>query len=198
MGIVKLTKTGFKSSTYEKYDSFLAGNPSYIPTSFESIATVTVGSGGAANIEFTSIPSTFQDLQIRLFVRPTSTSNGPVFMQCNSDTGSNYTRHSIRTDGTTVFASGSSSQSSMYFNGFNVYAGATDRPTVSIIDILDYKDTSKYKTVRTFAGLENNGSGEIGLYSGMWMNTNAITSIKLFDNVNYGQYTRAALYGVRG
>ena len=168
-----------------------------ITNSYESIATVTVGSGGAANIEFTSIPSTFEHLQIRLFVRPTSTSNGPVFMQCNSDTGSNYTRHSLRTDGSTVFTSGSASTTSMYFNGFNVYVGATDRPTVSIIDILDYKNTNKYKTVRTLAGLENNGSGEVGLYSGMWMNTNAITSIKLFDNVNYGEYTKAALYGIK-
>lgn len=167
-------------------------------SSYESIATITVGSGGAANIEFTSIPSTFEHLQIRLFVRPTSTSNGPVFMQCNSDTGSNYTRHSVRGDGSTAYASGSTSQTSMYFNGYNVYAGATDRPTVSIIDILDYKNTNKYKTVRTLAGLENNGSGEVGLYSGMWMNTNAITSIKLFDNVNYGEYTQAALYGIKG
>jgi len=168
------------------------------PSSYESIATVTVGSGGAANIEFTSIPSTFEHLQIRLFVRPTSTSNGPVFMQCNSDTGSNYTRHSVRGDSSTVYASGQASQTSMYFNGFNVYAGATSNPTVSIIDILDYKNTNKYKTVRTLAGLQNNGSGEVGLYSGMWMNTNAITSIKLFDNVNYGEFTKAALYGIKG
>jgi hypothetical protein len=167
-------------------------------TAYESIATVTVGSGGQAALEFTSIPSTFEHLQIRLFVRPTSTSNGPVFMQLNSDTGSNYTRHSLRTDGTTVFASGSASQTSMYFNGFNTYVSSTDHPTVSIIDILDYKNTNKYKTVRTLAGLENNGSGEVGLYSGAWLNTNAITSIKLFDNVNYGQYTKAALYGIKG
>ena len=32
---------------------------------FESIATVTVGGGGAASIEFTSIPGTYQHLQIR-------------------------------------------------------------------------------------------------------------------------------------
>ena len=188
--------TSFKSGT--KSRSMLVGNSYYVPTSFESIATINVGSGGQANLEFTSIPSTFEHLQIRLFVRPTSTSNGPVFMQCNSDTGSNYSRHALRGDGSTAMASGQASQTSMYFNGFNVYAGATDRPTVSIIDILDYKNTNKYKVVRAFAGLDNNGSGESGLYSGMWMNTNAITSIKLFDNVNYGEYTKAALYGIKG
>lgn len=197
MAITKLS-SGSSFTNLTKYDSFLAGNPSYAPPSYDSIATVIVGSGGAANITFSSIPSGYTDLQIRLFVRPTSTSNGPVFMQCNGDTGSNYTRHSVRGDGTTLFTSGTASTTSMYFNGFNTYAGATDRPTISIIDILDYKNTNKYKTVRTLAGLENNGSGEVGQYSGMWMSTNAITSIKLFDNVNYGEYTKAALYGIKG
>jgi hypothetical protein len=31
-------------------------------TTYEIIASVTVGSGGAANIEFTSIPATYTDL----------------------------------------------------------------------------------------------------------------------------------------
>ena len=162
------------------------------------IAMVNVGSAGSSFIEFTSIPSTYKHLQIRLFVRPTSSSNGPVFMQLNSDTGSNYTRHSLRGDSSTVYTSGSTSQTSMYFNGFNVYSAGSDYPTTAIIDILDYANTNKYKTVRTLAGLNNNTSGEVGLYSGSWLNTNAINSIKLFDNVNYGQYTQAALYGIKG
>ena len=33
--------------------------------SYESIQTVTVGLGGAANVEFTSIPATYTHLQIR-------------------------------------------------------------------------------------------------------------------------------------
>lgn len=176
--------------------------PRSLPGSYESIATVSVGSGGQAALEFTSIPSTFTHLQVRLFVRPTSSSNGPVFMQLNSDTGSNYSRHATRglTDGATpyVYSSGQASQTSFYFNGFNIYSAGSNYPTVAIIDILDYKDTNKYKTVRTLAGLNNSTSGEVGLYSGVWLNTNAITTIKLFDNVNYGQYTHAALYGIKG
>jgi hypothetical protein len=180
--------------------SAITGNLS--TTAYASIATVTVGSGGAANIEFTSIPSTYTHLQVRLFVRPTSSSNGPVFMQLNSDTGSNYSRHATRglvDSGTSyIYSSGQASQTSMYFNAFNIYSAGSDYPTTAIIDILDYKNTNKYKTVRTLAGVENNSNGEVGIYSGVWLNTNAITSIKLFDNVNYGQYTQAALYGVKG
>jgi hypothetical protein len=40
--------------------------------SYESIATVTVGSGGASEVEFTSIPSTYTHLQIRALARNTT------------------------------------------------------------------------------------------------------------------------------
>jgi hypothetical protein len=36
-------------------------------TTYEIIASVTVGSGGAANIEFTSIPATYTDLVLKFF-----------------------------------------------------------------------------------------------------------------------------------
>jgi hypothetical protein len=171
-----------------------------LPTgSYDALAVYTVGAGGASSITFAGIPqSGYQHLQIRLFVRPTSSSNGPVFMQLNGDTGSNYSRHALRGDGTTAYSSGTASQTSMYFNGYNTYSAGSSYPTVSIIDILDYTNTNKYKTVRALAGLDNNSSGEVGLYSGAWLNTTSVNSIKLFDNVNYGEYTQAALYGIRG
>ena len=43
-------------------------------TSYESIATVTVGAGGSSSISFTSIPSTYKHLQIRAITRDTGTS----------------------------------------------------------------------------------------------------------------------------
>jgi len=59
---------------------------------FESIATVTVGSGGAASIEFASIPSTFQHLQIR-FMGLLSSSNQGVWVRFNDDSAANYSCH---------------------------------------------------------------------------------------------------------
>ena len=49
--------------------NLLVGNDPYIPTDYESIATVSVGSGGAADVEFTSIPGTYTHLQIRWIAR---------------------------------------------------------------------------------------------------------------------------------
>jgi hypothetical protein len=43
--------------------SAITGN--LVTTSYESIATVTVGGGGAATVAFTSIPATYTHLQIR-------------------------------------------------------------------------------------------------------------------------------------
>ena len=65
-----------------------------VGTSYESIATVSVGSGGAANVEFTSIPGTYTHLQIRA-IGQTAGSGQFVKMQMNSDTTTNYNSHII-------------------------------------------------------------------------------------------------------
>lgn len=67
------------------------------------------------------------------------------------------------------------------------------------MDVLDYKNTNKYKTSRFLSGYDANGSGVIMLNSELWMSTAAITSITI-DNTgsNFAQYSSFALYGVRG
>jgi hypothetical protein len=70
--------------------NLLVGNDPYIPTDFESIATTTVGSTSVANIEFTSIASTYTHLQLRVFLfGVNATATGSINVQFNSDTGSN-------------------------------------------------------------------------------------------------------------
>jgi len=67
----------------------------------------------------------------------------------------------------------------------------------AVIDILDYANTNKYKTVRTLAGWDANGSGLVSFWSGSWRNTNATTTITLLPNLgNWAQYSQFALYGV--
>ena len=168
--------------------------------SYESIATVTVGSGGAANIEFTSIPSTFTHLQIRGIGRNTvATTSGQAYVQFNSDTGSNYSLHYLYGDGTTVYSGGGASQVEM--NAFRI-TGASAASSIfgaGVLDILDYKNTNKYKTLRTLSGEDRNGAGFLFYQSGLWQSTNAITSIKLYPSSNnFAQYTSFALYGIKG
>ena len=71
--------------------------------------------------------------------------------------------------------------------------------TAGVIDILDYANTNKYKTLRTLNGGDANGSGNIQIESGSWRNTAAITSITLTHNGSgFTQYSSFALYGIKG
>jgi len=180
----------------------LAGNTAFKPTSYESIATVTVGSGGAASAAFTSIPGTYAHLQIRMFVKTdrSGASQDAVKIRFNSDSGTNYTYHFIYGDGSGTASEGYTSE-----NGGRGYRASGDLNATSIFgamvtDILDYANTNKYTTIKTLGGVDLNGSGEMWLTSSLWLNTNAITSITIVPATgpNFKQYSHFALYGIKG
>jgi hypothetical protein len=162
------------------------------PGTYESISTAIVDSGGAASIEFTSIPSTYTHLQIRCLVQANSSGNSALALNYNSDTtAGNYYRRALLGDG-----SSASTQQAQQF-----YAGViTDNAwSINIIDILDYKNTNKYKTTRVLSGRENNSTGAVFFTSQLWMNTNAISTINISPAAaNFIQYSSIALYGIRG
>lgn len=167
---------------------------------FESIATVTVGSGGAASIEFLDIPGGFSHLQIRFIGRQTnsSASGGAAMMRLNGNTASNYNYHALWGDGASVFADTSGTDTYNY--PFRATTGSQSANVfgVGIADILDYASTSKNKVTRSFTGFDNNGAGRIYVNSNLWMSTAAVTSISFVPLANnWAQYTTASLYGIR-
>ena len=83
---------------------------------FESIATVSVGSGGAANVEFTNIPNTYSHLQIRASYLCSSNNNPYIRAGGSSiDTAGNYSWHHLYGDGSSALNNGSGSQTFVYF-----------------------------------------------------------------------------------
>ena len=181
-------------------------NYSRVPaTSYESIATVTVGSPQAA-IEFTSIPSTYKHLQIRAIAKNVTTGAADydaMRIQYNTDTGTNYAWHYLKGEGVGSGGVGQASSSSYLWSGTVIRSGTgqTSAFSISVIDILDYANTSKYKTQRWLNGTEFNALYPwIGLGSGLWQSTSAVTSIKIFIDtaVNFAQYSSFALYGIKG
>jgi hypothetical protein len=170
---------------------------------FESIATVTVGSGGASSVTFSGIPGTYQHLQIRAISKDAGdfASYYNLRARFNSDSGSNYARHSVGGSGSAAFAYGFSSlDSTAVGDAINSSTGQTSCFTANVIDILDYASTSKTKTVRSFSGSEWNGtSGGVRVNSGLWNSTSVITSITMFSdsNANLVQHCTFALYGLR-
>jgi hypothetical protein len=171
-----------------------------ITGSYESIATVTVGSGGSATISFSSIPATYTHLQIRGIIRSTNSgTDANARLRFNSDTGSNYRYHYLGGSGSGSGYAGDSGAVTFAYAGLASAASSTSGVFgVQLIDILDYSNTSKNKTVRSLTGVENNGSGYIELDSSLWMNTVAINNISIFfTSGNLAEYSHFALYGVR-
>jgi hypothetical protein len=177
-----------------------ANQSQYILTaSYDSIATVTVGAGGASSISFTSIPSTYTHLQIRCLSKDSrSFSNTAFSIQFNGDTGTNYNEHGLTGDGSSATAYATANASNI---GIGNSSGGSNANIfgAQIVDILDYANTNKFKTVRTLGGHDQNGSGYLGLFSGAWRSTSAITSITIIPLVaNVQQYSSFALYGIKG
>jgi hypothetical protein len=178
-------------------------NYSRITGSYDSISTVTVGAGGSSSITFSSIPSTYTHLQVRGIGR-TARSGVHIdglYLQFNGDTGTSYSSH-------TMYGSGTGVASYSIINTDSPQSGAglagstagTNVFGVSILDILDYTNANKYKTVRNLSGLETNGLGEADFGSALWRSSAAITSIRFFteSGTAFQQYSQFALYGIRG
>ena len=167
---------------------------------YESIATG-VGTGSNATITFSSIPSTYTSLQIRCLVRDTSTGTGAyrLDVNLNGDTATNYAYHILSGNGASVTASGVASAAFMSQGTVKVRDGeAAGIMGIGIIDIHDYASTTRNKTVRSFTGYDANGSGYVGLQSGLWMSTSAVTSITLSASTFFTSATVFALYGIKG
>ena len=176
------------------------------PSSFYSISTATVTSGGQTTITFSSIPSTYTHLQIRAIANDTYTVNAPssgqFYANFNGDTGTNYWYHSVYGTGTAANSQGGGGYSGIYVVAGTTTGGVANHlMTPSVMDILDYTNTNKYKTTRTLSGTDVNATGGgkyIALQSGAWANTAAITSISITtQGTAFDQYSQFALYGVK-
>jgi hypothetical protein len=175
-------------------------NPAY-----ESIATTTVGSGGSASVTFSSIPATYTHLQIRVLAQNDRATYGfdSINFTFNSVGGTSYANHSLRGDGSSAVSDGSINDASI---GAPRAIGTTTGGTFGgvIIDVLDYANTSKFKTTRTLAGVDVNGTvgglgGAVGLSSGLFKDTTAISSIIFTPGSasTFSQYSSFALYGIK-
>lgn len=170
-------------------------------SAFDSLGSVLLGTA-TSTITFSNIPATYTHLQIRGIARSTrSNSNNNLYIGFNGDTTTgNYNAHFLLGDGASASGnqlSGITGMGSIY----SVNVAATSTANVFggvVIDILDYANTNKYKTMRTLSGYDANGSGNIGLLSGLWMNTAAVTSINLATYYDqYATYSSFALYGIK-
>jgi len=197
------------SSSIGIYASQISGH--LVTNNYSSIQTVTVGSGGASSITFSSIPSTYTHLQVRYFAQTNrSLVVDDAFITINGDTtGGNYYSHQLQGSGSSASAFSSAGNGGGGVGIFWPYAfsatasGSYNYWAGGVIDVLDYANTNKNKTLRSLSGSDANGAAPSGypafvtLSSAAWFNTSAITSITFKSNGNFSQYSTFALYGVK-
>jgi hypothetical protein len=199
--IYKMSNAG-GMATVTRYTDMLAGNTTWNPWSpdgaFDALSTVTVPAGGVASITFAGIPNTYKHLQIRALGRDTIESAGDLRWQYNGDTATNYSFHELYGHGSTASSFGYGGTGYGNLSNWASFLSQTNQFSVAVLDILDYADTTKFKTGRAIGGRDNNGSGTIELASMSWRNTAAISSIYFYLTAgNFAQYSQFTLYGVK-
>jgi hypothetical protein len=169
-----------------------------MPNTFELIASSTVGSGGAVDITFSSIPSTFTDLCLKISVRGDNTSLNDLSLQYNADTGSNYFYLELGGTGAATFSgSGSGTKHNTMLTGSSSTASTFVNHEIYIPNYAG----SNQKSISVDAVTENNAAStnvQMRLHAWRWSGTAAISSIKLFSTgFNFVEYSTAYLYGVK-
>ena len=208
----------FNSDTGSNYSiTELVGNGSSASSSRRSNGTSidiakTVGGNGnleqnfVISIQNYSNSTTYKTALVRQNLATGTYSSDRFNINFNSDTGSNYSYHTLDTNGGGTVGTGYGASEAFIDISMTTGSAATGSIfTGTVIDILDYANTSKYKSVKGLSGFDNNTGasnlqGYISFSSGNWMNTNAITSIKLTPRygTNFVQYSQFALYGIKG
>jgi hypothetical protein len=168
-------------------------------TTYTLISSVTVGSGGAATIDFTSIPSTYTDLCVKLSCRGSDSATVfSLLLRLNSDSGSNYSYRNLYVD--TGNTPRSTSSTTSFIHLWSSPANTTTANTFSNTELyIPNYAGANFKSVSAENQAENNASDAyISMTAGLWSSTSAITSINLLEGSSgvFMQYSTAYLYGI--
>ncbi len=165
----------------------------------EAIETVYL-EADAASVTFSSIPATYEHLQLRYSLRSTRSTQAydNIYVRFNGDTGTNYSGHYLLGYATTKAAGGTTSQSNTWTYRASAGTAVSAQYGVGRMDIYDYQNTNK-NTAFTGIGGTNGSYNEIGMFEGLWDSTAAVTSILLYPTAttNWVRGSEFTLYGLK-
>jgi hypothetical protein len=169
-----------------------------MPNTYTLIASNTVGSGGVSSVTFSSIPSTYTDLLIKLSARCDNAGvTGNMAIEFNSSSSS-FSRKIVRGNGSAASSTGASDN---YIG--DIVGNAATSSTFSNTDIyIPNYAGSNNKSLSIDTVTENNAT-EAWQYmvASLWSDSSAITSIKLTSYAahftNFLQYSTFYLYGIK-
>lgn len=162
---------------------------------YVAIASVTVGSGGASSIDFTSIPGSYTDLVVKLSARTAaSVTVQRINISFNSSTTS-FTSRVLEAEVPNVYTYSNTTNLIGYANGGNSTASTFNNLEVYIPNYTE----SNNKSYLFDSVLEQDATyGVLDIGAGLWSSTDAITSISLSLSANnFAQHSTAILYGIK-
>ena len=167
---------------------------------YSKLAEVTVGSGGAATIDFTNVPQNYNDLCLVFSVRSNYASTfDAIFLRANMDIGSNHSYRFLRGGGSSA-DSGNNSAASFVYAG-QIPANSTTASTFqnASVYIPNYTSSSA-KSMSIDSVGENNATSAYAIFTaGLWNNSSPIVSLRLYpeNGTLIVQHSTATLYGVK-
>lgn len=176
-----------------------------VPSKYDSIATVSM-SGATAT--FSSIPSTYEHLQIRWWCKGPTGAGGDLYMTFNNvSSGTPYMTSYIASSNTSNydnnFNQNNLARAGYFFDYDPAYGVNANVRSFGVIDIFNYSATNMGKAYQYICGSVANSSSSISdkTYdaTGAWTGTSAINTITLLTNIGGGNFTngQAALYGIK-
>jgi hypothetical protein len=168
-------------------------------TTYTLISSVTVGSGGAANMEFTSIPADYTDLLVKISSRYNVSDNWTnLDFRMNGLSTSIYSARVIYGTGSATASTSEAPRAEAALTYQN--ANNSTASTFSNVELYFPNYTSSNnKSVSIDFVTENNATAALaGLNAVLMASTSAITSLNFFsrDATNFMQYSTAYLYGI--
>ena len=170
-----------------------------MPTTYTAIATVTVGSGGASSIDFTSIPGTYTDLCVKISTRSAVEGAGQddINVTFNGSTSSYTWRNILGSGSAAISQNGSTSYIRMSAVSPNSGTSASTFSNAEIY-VPNYASSNNKSVSIDMASEANQAATYMGLVAGLWSNTSTITQITLTGaSGNFVQYSTATLYGIK-
>jgi hypothetical protein len=169
-----------------------------MPTFTQIGTAVTVGAGGASSISFTSIPSTYTDLVLKTSLRDSNTVTRSLAQLTFNGSATSYS--SLAEYGFNGGSVGAAVGGGTYIDWTYTTGNGATASTFSNSEIyIPNYAGSQNKSVSIDFAAENNSAtlNILGIASGLWSNSAAITSITLTPaSPNFLEHSTAYLYGV--
>ncbi len=198
MGVYKLSGAGAIKTGRTVYTSMNVGNQ--FGRAMVPIASFTANGTSGYVLAFSNIPQTYQDLMIVGNSRCTVASSlGYPYTRLNDNDASIYSDTNLIGNGASISSSRNSSTS---VGRLGVEAGGSSTAGIFgslVIHILNYANTSTFKTILSRSAADLNGSGETRLVATLFRSTSAVSSVRLSDEIggNFASGSTFNLYGIK-